>query len=369
MRSVRSSRFLACILILLFNVTLQLFLSLVFGFIAFPTPYGSNHIAEKECNCPQSKTAVEEWKVRGESEPVTCGMPPSQVVPAATHESDKRTLLDDTHYLLVILVLSSVQGRERRDAIRETWMKGYSDSEHSVLVKFSIGTLGLSPSDMDSLTSEQHTFNDLLLLPNLQESYSNLTRKVLYSFVNLERHFDFSYLMKCDDDTFIVLETILRELSERTSKKSFYWGFFDGRAHIKKEGKWSEKGWFLCDRYLPYALGGGYVLSHDLVKRVSSAADGLQLYNSEDVSMGVWLSPYKAERRHDVRFDTEFVSRGCRNVYIVSHKQSIQDMRKKHRSLKAVSHLCEKEYQTRLSYEYNWNIEPTKCCERKRGVP
>ena len=85
--------------------------------------------------------------------------------------------------------------------------------------------------------------------------------------------------------------------------------------------------------------------------------------------MGVWLSPYKAERRHDVRFDTEFVSRGCRNVYIVSHKQSIQDMRKKHRSLKAVSHLCEKEYQTRLSYEYNWNIEPTKCCERKRGVP
>ena len=98
------------------------------------------------------------------------------------------------------------------------------------------------------------------------------------------------------------------------------------------------------------------------------AADGLQLYNSKGVSIGVWLSPYKAERRHDMRFDTEFVSRGCRNEYIVSHKQSIEDMRKKQRTLRTAGHLCEVEYQTRLSYEYNWNVEPTECCERKRGV-
>ena len=84
--------------------------------------------------------------------------------------------------------------------------------------------------------------------------------------------------------------------------------------------------------------------------------------------MGVWLSPYEAERRHDVRFDTEFVSRGCRNVYIVSHKQRI-DMRKKQRMLKVTGRLCEKEYQTRKSYEYNWNVEPTKCCERRSDVP
>ena len=302
-----------------------------------------------------------------DSEAVTCGVPPPQVVPVDGNLK-KKSLIDSTHYLMVVLILSSVHGRERRDAIRETWMEGYKDLEHPVLIKFSIGTLGLSPSDLDSLNSEQLAFNDLLLLPNLQESYSNLTRKVLYSFVNLDQSYDFSYLMKCDDDTFIVLKTIMKELSERTSQRSLYWGFFDGRAHVKKAGKWSEKEWFLCDRYLPYALGGGYILSHDLASRISLAADGLQLYNSEDVSVGVWLSPYEAERRHDVRFDTEFVSRGCRNVYIVSHKQSIEDMRRKERSLKTAGHLCEREYQTRLSYEYNWNAEPTKCCERKKGV-
>ena len=69
-----------------------------------------------------------------------------------------------------------------------------------------------------------------------------------------------------------------------------------------------------------------------------------------------------------MRFDKEFVSRGCRNESTVSHKQSTEDMRTKHRTLKTARHLCEREYQTRLSYEYNWNVEPTKCCERKRGV-
>ena len=310
-----------------------------------------------------------------DSEAITCGVPPTPpqieaaVPPVGDHHLKKKSLVDDTHYLLVVLVLSSVGGRERRDAIRETWMEGYRDLERKVLVKFSIGILGLSPSDSDAINTEQHTFNDLLLLPNLQESYSNLTLKVLYSFITLDQNYDFSYLMKCDDDTFIILRTILRELLERHSqKKSYYWGFFDGRAHVKKQGKWSEKDWFLCDRYLPYALGGGYILSHDLVSRISSAADGLQLYNSEDVSVGVWLSPYEAERRHDVRFDTEFVSRGCQNEYIVSHKQSVEDMRRKHRTLKTTGRLCEREYQTRMSYEYNWNVEPTKCCERKRGV-
>ena len=64
------------------------------------------------------------------------------------------------------------------------------------------------------------------------------------------------------------------------------------------------KEWFLCDHYLPYAMGGGYVISSDLIHRVAVNADGIQLYNNEDVSVGVWLSPFIAERRHDKRFNT-----------------------------------------------------------------
>ena len=278
-------------------------------------------------------------------------------------------LKDSTHHLLFVLVLTGVSGQGRRAVARETWMHGYKDSVHSVLIRFAIGTQGLLPEEVESLKTEQDTYGDLLLLPNLQESYQNLTLKVLHSFTRIIQQFKFSYVLKCDDDSFLLLDTILSELSKREDLRSLYWGFFDGRAHIKTKGKWTEKDWFLCDRYLPYALGGGYVLSHDLVLRIANAADGLELYNSEDVSVGVWLSPYKAERKHDTRFNTEFVSRGCRNVYIVSHKQSAEDMRSKFKNLQETGNQCEKEYQTRLSYEYNWNHPPTQCCERREGIP
>jgi len=121
-------------------------------------------------------------------------------------------------------------------------MKGYQVKVQPVLVMFAIGTLGLSPSSFEDLKDEKSIHHDLLLLPDLEESYSNLTRKVLYSFVWIDKHLRFDYLMKCDDDTFIVLENHFGgALYKRTSNNSFYWGFFDGRASVKKQGKWAER--------------------------------------------------------------------------------------------------------------------------------
>ncbi|XP_075213649.1 beta-1,3-galactosyltransferase 6-like [Lycorma delicatula] len=163
-------------------------------------------------------------------------------------------------------------------------------------------------------------------------------------------------LKKCD---------VVRELKTNfLDKNLLYWGFFDGRAPVKRVGKWKEENWFLCDRYLPYALGGGYVLSHALVKYISRNAELLSVYNSEDVSVGVWLSPLNITRIHDPRFDTEFSSRGCSNAYLITHKQSEKLIR--HLYSETVTHgrMCTKETQTRLSYIYNWNVPPSQCCVR-----
>ena len=371
MVSFRRSRFLCCVLILLLNVALQLFLSILFGFMNLPYSESDRSISplnKHDCQCP----SVPERPVQEHTDIPTCGSPPSPKSDNTAAHADNlnRAPNSDKNYLLVVIVLSSIGGVDRRNAIRDTWMEGYRNRDPPILVKFAIGTENLESSDHIALLSEEKEYKDLLLLPYLQESYFNLTRKVLHSFIHLYHNISFTYLMKCDDDTFIVLDTLLKELAERPSlRRSYYWGFFNGKANIKRKGKWKEESWFLCDYYLPYALGGGYILSRDLVGRIVTAADGLQFYNSEDVSVGVWLSPYKAERKHDVRFNTEFVSRGCRNMYMVSHKQSVEEMRKKHSLLKERGVQCEKEYQTRLSYEYNWDVDPSKCCERKKGVP
>ena len=270
-------------------------------------------------------------------------------------------------YFLVVIVLSGVNQRKRRDSLRSTWMSKVRLAR-SVKFVFCIGTRGLSDSDSSSLHHESNQYLDMLLLPDLKESYYNLTRKLLHSLVWADNNIEFNYLMKCDDDTFVWLEPLVEELSKHGTSNSLYWGFFDGRATAKRKGKWVEQDWFLCDKYLPYALGGGYIMSADLVHRIAVNADGLQLYNAEDVSMGVWLSSFRAVRRHDVRFNTEFVSRGCNNQYLVSHKQSIQDMQQKHANLQQYSRQCSSEYQVRLSYEYDWSVDPSKCCQRTKGI-
>ena len=52
-----------------------------------------------------------------------------------------------------------------------------------------IETLGLLPSEMDSLAAEDKVHGDLLLL-------HDLTRKVLYSFLWADQNINFSYLLK-----------------------------------------------------------------------------------------------------------------------------------------------------------------------------
>lgn len=101
-----------------------------------------------------------------------------------------------------------------------------------------------------------------------------------------ERSISFNFMMKVDDDTFVDLNTVVRDLSKYKKTGRIYWGFFRGNSNVKKTGAWAEPDWFLSDFYLPYAMGGGYILSWDLIHYITNAAEYLQLYKSEDVSLG-----------------------------------------------------------------------------------
>ena len=291
----------------------------------------------------------------------------------SSDESDEQnaTATETKHYLLFVAILSQYEGYNSRVSIRKTWMKMHNqDSENSlILFKFVIGTMNLSAAAIQNLTVEEDANHDLLLLPHLIDSYNNLTRKVLYTLVWADANVSFSYLLKCDTDSFVFLNRLTQELSKRTSTKDFYWGYFVGFNNPIKGGRWPEYKWFLCDHYLPYAVGGGYVISSDLVHRLAVNSDGLQLYVCEDVSVGVWLSPFNIERKHDVRFNTGHKSRGCSNQYLISHKQSPEDMYRLYSNLLKTGKLCESEIYVYKSYVYDWHTQPTKCCTRSYSRP
>ena len=118
-----------------------------------------------------------------------------------------------------------------------------------------------SKSSLDEPAKNSFKHTSIILSLPLFDSYQTLTAKVLAAFVQLNRNVRFKYLLKVDDDSYVQLPVLIDELKNCNFEKELYWGFFDGRAPVQSKGKWVEKDYKLCDRYIPYALGGGYVLS------------------------------------------------------------------------------------------------------------
>ena len=161
---------------------------------------------------------------------------------------------------LVVLVLTAPKNGERRKIIRETWANVQRTDREKFLLYFVLGNSELSDEIMVEINQENSQFKDILALP-LVDTYQTLTRKILTSFVQINRNVKFKYLLKVDDDSYVQLPLVIEELTNSNFDRALYWGFFDGRAPVFHKGKWAEKDYKICDRYIPYALGGGYVLS------------------------------------------------------------------------------------------------------------
>lgn len=174
-------------------------------------------------------------------------------------------------FYLAIVIPSAAKNLEKRNTIRSTWLNLSGFNFKHVFV---IGGK-YAEHYTDALKTEILTYGDILLLENTSDAYDTLTEKVLHSFVKLSKQWSFKFLLKCDDDSFARVPNIIHELQTKYNySTTLYWGFFDGSANVKKKGRWRETNWILCDRYLPYALGGGYVLSQRLVQFI---ADNHQL--------------------------------------------------------------------------------------------
>ncbi|EDW46965.1 beta-1,3-galactosyltransferase 6 [Drosophila sechellia] len=302
------------------------------------------------------------------------------LVLSAPHNSDERNAMRSTWlanagqsltqpYLpeeLIYLPTFNAQGHLQVELVAEqaSRLRQYTNWQQSLLTEdppktkrlitvkhvFSIGTLDLSSSALAELEKEQKQHNDLLL-----------------------RHNEFSYVLKVDDDTYVKLDSLVntlvsydRKLLRKRSEyrdhvlPQLYWGYFNGRSTIKTKGQWKESSYYLSKNYLPYALGGGYVLSRSLCDYIVNNSQLLSPYGSEDVSVGTWLAPLRhVYRWHDPRFDTSYAPRKCRSYHMVLHKRSGQMMRDIHDG-----ELCSGIGSSILSdYYYDWTRTADKCCD------
>ena len=277
--------------------------------------------------------------------------------------------------LLLVLIHAKARGRERRDAIRGTWVSPYRHLPPGlapIQYRFVVGGQGLTQEVSEELVKEAQEEKDLLVLEHSEDSLQGLTSRTLNMLTYAVENFEFSYVLKCDDDTFVDIMRIASELQMRESRDRLYWGYMLGHTKPMLYGPYRNSNWTYCSHYFPYACGGGYVLSHDIAELVVRNRAHLAQHVAEDASLGLWLAPFNIERRHDARFDTESFRRGCKKQFLVSHKVSTWEMPLLYRSLEKEGTYCS--FQTewvshRYGYVYNWNVSPSSCCSRLISIP
>jgi len=275
---------------------------------------------------------------------------PGNILAGMLHERD----LD-----ILILIPSSPSNLKQRTVVRETWLSGLHSQIRGYFV---VGVDKLSRQVRSSLEEEKEEHGDLILL-DMVDSYDTLSEKVLKMIEYASDHFTARLLMKADDDSFVNTFLLVKEIKHQFyHDPNLYWGYFKGNAPIFKQGRWAEPEYHLCDKYIPYAQGGGYLLGWQVVKHIARNAGILKLYRSEDVSVGTWLAGTRVKPIHDERFDTEWKSRGCQNHMLVRHPVTEAGMRDMWDRLTRGDTLCSKEIENRKSYSYNWKVPPSQCC-------
>lgn len=225
---------------------------------------------------------------------------------------------------------------------------------------------------MEKITAEANQVNDVMILPDVTDSKSTLTKRTLDSFSLAIEKFEFSYVLKCDDDSVADLPRLASELQRRESKDRLYWGYFSGAKFLMSFGPYTETHWYICEKYTPIAGGGGYILSKDLVHLLTVNKDLITWYIAEDASISAALSPYNIERKHDSRFNTPgWPSRGCKDPYLITHKIEPDEISTLYKSLIMEDQICSWRTRWHLynGYLYNWTSLPSQCCLINHSLP
>ena len=132
--------------------------------------------------------------------------------------------------------------------------------------RFVLGGSALSKGTLQLLQEESNKYQDIIILPAVTDSHTTLTQRTLYGFKCAYKNYRFEYVLKCDDDTFVDVLRVASELQKIHTKGRLYWGTFRGEGKILSFGRYSETKWSICNAYFPYAFGGGYILSRDLIQ-------------------------------------------------------------------------------------------------------
>ncbi|KAF6981985.1 hypothetical protein CFC21_000427 [Triticum aestivum] len=228
---------------------------------------------------------------------------------------------------LFIGILSAASHFAERMAVRKSWMM-YTRKSSNVVARFFVALNGKMEVNAE-LKREAEFFQDIVIVP-FMDSYDLVVLKTIAIAEYGVRVIPAKYVMKCDDDTFVRIDSVLDQVKKVKSDKSVYVGSINYYHRPLRSGKWAVtyEEW-PEEAYPSYANGPGYVISSDIARYIVSEFDNqtLRLFKMEDVNMGMWVEKFNITRRPvEYRHDVRFYQAGCFDGYITAHYQSPQHM-------------------------------------------
>ncbi|KAL1335663.1 hypothetical protein HN51_030134 [Arachis hypogaea] len=225
-------------------------------------------------------------------------------------------------------VLSASNHFAERMAVRKTWMQAAAIKSSDVVVRFFVA---LNPrKEVNAvLRKEAAYFGDIVIMP-FMDRYELVVLKTLAICEFGIQNVTAAYIMKCDDDTFIRVDTVLREIEAVPRKKPLYMGNLNLLHRPLRHGKWAVtyEEW-PEEVYPPYANGPAYVISEDIVNYIVSQHKNrnLRLFKMEDVSMGMWVEQFNNTMAAvQYSHNWKYCQYGCMENYFTAHYQSPRQM-------------------------------------------
>ncbi|KQK12625.1 hypothetical protein BRADI_1g04957v3 [Brachypodium distachyon] len=233
--------------------------------------------------------------------------------------------LPDGPVEIFVGILSAGNHFAERMAVRKTWMSAAQKSSN-VVARFFVALNGRKEVNME-LKKEAEFFGDIVIVP-FMDSYDLVVLKTV-AICEYGVRISARYIMKCDDDTFVRLESVMAEVKRIPSSKSLYIGNMNYRHYPLRNGKWAVtyEEWPEED-YPTYANGPGYVISSDIADSIVSEFTNhkLRLFKMEDVSMGMWVERFNKTRPVEYVHSVKFCQFGCIDDYYTAHYQSPRQM-------------------------------------------
>ncbi|KAL9243197.1 hypothetical protein vseg_017112 [Gypsophila vaccaria] len=235
--------------------------------------------------------------------------------------------LPDGPVELFIGILSAGNHFAERMAVRKSWMQHKLIKSSTVVARFFVALHSRNEVNVE-LKKEAEYFGDIVVVPYM-DNYDLVVVKTVAICEYGVRTVAAKYVMKCDDDTFVRVDAILREANKVPESKSLYVGNINYYHKPLRHGKWAVtyEEWPEED-YPPYANGPGYILSSDIAHFIVSEFEKhkLRLFKMEDVSMGMWVEHFNSSKPVAYVHSLKYCQFGCIEDYYTAHYQSPKQM-------------------------------------------